>query len=102
MPFRGFSGKIKHLRVSDSDHADIWGPPGDQLVTQVVVVLDTHLDLAFGFEIKGNDPNVPSRLAMLSTLRDVYIHDLTVGFGCDIEDGKHGGIIKRIDLERGV
>ncbi len=95
--FAGTTGKIKWMRINDSAFSQPYGAPGDQLDTQVVVVLDTHSDMGFGFDIKGNDPNLPSRLCMLACLRDAYLNKLTVGLGYDIEEGKKMGLIRRVD-----
>jgi hypothetical protein len=95
--FKGKIGKIKHLRVNDLGH--VWGSGNDKLNTEVVVQLDTAPeDEAFGFEIRADDPNLPSRLAMLSVLRDAYIHKLTINLGFDIDPGKKCGNLRRIDL----
>ena len=94
----GISGKIKHLRVCDSAYNQPFGPPGDSLTTQVVVVLDGS-NKYFGFDVKPG-PQLPSRLAMLATLRDAYVNDLTVGFLYTFQDGKNASTILRVDLER--
>lgn len=98
MPFQGVSGKLKHLRVSDSGTAQPYGPPGDTLTTQVVITLEGS-DRYFGFELRPG-PHLPSRLAMLATLRDAYVNNLTVGLGYNFQDGKKAGTIIRVDLER--
>lgn len=98
MVFEGITGKIKFLRVNDLGH--VYGPPGDEIHTEVVVSLDSAPDIALGFEIRANDPNLPSRLAMLSTLRDAYIHKLTVGIGYEIEPGKMNGFLRRVNLSQ--
>lgn len=94
---QGISGKIKLLRVNDGPNHS-WGPPGDELKTEVIVQLDTAPDMAFGFDIKSEDPNLPARLAMLSVLRDAYIHNLTIHLNCQIDPGKKNGVLRRINL----
>jgi hypothetical protein len=96
--FRGISGKIKHLRVNDSASNPTYGPSGDTLDTEVVVVVDSS-DEYFGFDIKPG-PDLPSRISMLSIIREAYLNNLTIGLGYYIEDGKKAGTIVRVDLER--
>ena len=95
MVFTGTTGKINFLRVSEQ--GNIYGAPGDQLDTEVVVKLDSAPDLAFGFELRPSDQNLPSNLSMLSILRDAYIHQLTVGLAYDIESGKKQGHLCRVE-----
>jgi len=95
--FKGKTGKIYHLRVNDLNH--VWGSGNDKLTTEVIVQLDSEpKDEAFGFELRADDPNLPSRLSMLSVLRDAYINKLTVTLGFNIDQGKKCGHLKRIDL----
>jgi len=96
--FQGKSGKIRHLRVTDMT-AGGFGPEDDRLHTEVVVVLD-ELDqaAAYGFELKAADPHLPSRLAMLSVLREAYVAGRTVGLAYYIEEGKHKGRLVRVDI----
>jgi hypothetical protein len=99
MVLKGKTGKIKHLRVNDL--GSVWGSGNDALHTEVVVQLDSHQnDEAFGFTLRADDPNLPSRLGMLSVLRDAYIHKLAIGIAYDIEPGKKKGILRRIDLSQ--
>ena len=99
MEFRAKTGKIMHLRVNDLNHQ--WGSGNDILRTEVIVQLDTPpKDEAFGFELREDDPNLPSRSAMLSVLRDAYVHKLTVSLAFDIEHGKKCGPLRRIDLSQ--
>ncbi|MGZ3385737.1 MAG: hypothetical protein ACXVB5_12590 [Isosphaeraceae bacterium] len=98
MPLQNVSGKLAHLRVSDSETAQPYGPQGDTLTTQVVITLQGS-DKYFGFELRPG-PHLPSRLAMLATLRDAYVNDLTVGLAYNVQDGKKAGTIIRVDLER--
>jgi hypothetical protein len=92
---KGITGKIKHLRVGDLVG---WGSGSDVINTEVVVVFDTAPTQAFGFYLKANDPNLPSRLGMLSLLRDAYVHKLTIGCAYEIDPGKKNGILRRVDL----
>ena len=98
MTFKYKTGKIKHLRVNDLNN--VWGGPGDELRTEVIVVLDSDGGRgAVGFDLHADDANLPARLAMLSVLRDAYIHDLPVALGYNIDEGKSNGYLVRIDLE---
>ena len=97
--FTGKTGKISHLRVNDLNN--IWGSGNDKLTTEVIVQLDTEpKDEAYGFELRTDDPNLPSRLAMLSVLRDAYVNKLTISLGFEIDAGKKCGHLKRIDLSK--
>jgi hypothetical protein len=100
MVFKGTKGKITLLRANDLGH--VWGPPGDRLETEVVVRLDSAPDMGFGIDLKPGDQNLPSRLAMLSLLRDAYVHDLTVEIGFNIDEGKKNGHLTRIQFDRSI
>ncbi len=97
MTLRGAKGQIRFLRVNDLGH--VYGPANDAIHTEVVVGLDTAPDLAVGMELRDGDPNLPSRLAMLSILRDAYLHKHTVGIAFNIADGKKNGILRRVELD---
>jgi hypothetical protein len=94
----GVSGNIKHLRISDSGVGQAFGPAGDTLATEVVVVLEGS-DRFFGFEIKPG-PNMPPRLAMLSAIREAFFNDCKVGFKYEFQAGKKASTILWVDLER--
>lgn len=96
MGFEGAQGQIRFLRVNDLGHE--FGSPTDALHTEVVVGLDSEPNKAFGMELRDGDPNLPSRLAMLSVLRSAYVHKLTVGLAFDITQGKNNGILRRVEL----
>jgi hypothetical protein len=89
-------GQIKMLRVGDP--GNVYGPPTDAIHTEVVVVLDSRPDIGAGFELRDGDPALPARLAMLSVLRDAYVHKLNVGLAVDRPEGKKNGIIRRAEL----
>jgi hypothetical protein len=97
MVFKGAKGKIKLLRNNDLGH--VWGPPDDAIYTEVTIVLE-GVDGGFGFELRAGDDNLPSRLAMYSTLREAYINNLVVAIGYDIVEGKKNGHLRRVQLER--
>ena len=98
MAFKGAKGQIRFLRVNDL--GNVYGPPSDAMHTEVVIGLDNNPNLAVGMELRDGDPNLPSRLAMLSVLRDAYIHKLTIGIAFDIAEGKQNGILRRVELSR--
>jgi hypothetical protein len=80
--------------------SDSWVAAGDFLNTEVIFVLDSAGDIAFGLELRAGDPNLPSHLAMLSILGDAYIHKLDAGITYNIEPGKRKGYIKLIDMRQ--
>jgi hypothetical protein len=96
MPFEVRKGKLKILRTNDLNH--VWGPPDDAIHTEVTIVIDTAPDMAFGFELRENDANLPSRLAMLSILRDAFNHNHTISIWYDIAAGKKNGHLRRVQL----
>jgi hypothetical protein len=98
MTFTGKTGKIKLLRTNDIGH--VWGPANDALHTEVTVVLDSAPDMGFGFTLRAGDDNLPSRLAMLSMLRDAFTQNLTIGIAYEIADGKKNGHLRRIEFHR--
>lgn len=92
----GLTGKIKTLRVNDLGH--VWGPPQDAIRTEVGVVLDSAPDRGFGFELRQGDANLPSRLGMLSVLREAYLRGQTVGLLADVPEGKKNGTLRRVQF----
>jgi hypothetical protein len=97
MALQGRKGKISFLRVNELNN--VYGSPSDFLNTEVVVKLDTVPDMAFGFELRAGDPNLPARLAMLSMFRDAFVHQLSVLLAHDIEPGKKQGHLRWIEFE---
>ena len=98
MSFQGTTGKIKLLRTNEVGH--IWGPPNYAMTTEVTIVLDMAPDMGFGFVLRAGDDNLPSRLAMLSMLRDAYIHNLTIGIAYETVEGKKNGQLKRVEFTK--
>ena len=96
MAFKGAKGQIKFLRVNDLGGG--YGPPSDVIHTEVTVALASNPNLAVGMELRDGDPNLPSRLAMLSILRHAFINKLAVGIAYDITEGKENGILRRVEL----
>jgi hypothetical protein len=95
MPLNGYKGQIKFLRVGDP--TNVWGSPNDAMHTEVVVILDSHPEIAAGIQLEDGDPGLPSRLAMLSVLRDAYVHKLQVGIAVDLPEGKKNGTLRRVE-----
>jgi hypothetical protein len=77
------NGKITKLITQDSSGQD-YGPlgyGGKTIKAEVYVQLSYMNERDyFGLQLslKSGSPNLPSRLAMLSLLRDAYIHDRQV------------------------
>jgi hypothetical protein len=90
-------GKLTFLRAHDVGTG--WGPPNDQLDVEVVFILDSVPQGAFGFQLR-TDANEPVREAMVGLLRDAYVNNLTVSVDYFIDPGKHNGRAFRIALVR--
>ncbi len=62
-------GTITLLRVHDEETG--YGPPDDQLDADVIVMLDSETEKAFGFKLRsGND--LADAKVKLQTLRDAF------------------------------
>jgi hypothetical protein len=90
-------GNLTFLRAHDVGTG--WGPPNDFLDVEVVFMLDSVPQGAFGFQLR-TDSNQPVREAMVSLLRDAYVNNLTVSVDYFIDPGKHNGRAFRIALVR--
>jgi hypothetical protein len=90
-------GKLTFLRVHDVGTG--WGPPSDQLDVEVVFMLDSVPQGAFGFQLR-TDANEPVREAMVGLLRDAFVNNLKVSVDYFIDPGKHNGRAFRIALVR--
>lgn len=86
-------GKISLLRVHDVGTK--YGPPTDQLDVEVIVVLQSAPDRAFGFQLR-NDGNRPVRQGMLDVLRDAFANNANVGMDFMAPAGKKNGVIIRV------
>jgi hypothetical protein len=86
-------GKISLLRVHDVGTK--YGPPTDQLDVEVVVILQSAPDRAFGFQLR-EDGNRPVRQGMLDILRDAFASNTTVGMDFMAPPGKKNGRIIRV------
>jgi hypothetical protein len=90
-------GKLTFLRAHDVGTG--WGPPNDQLDVEIVFMLDSVPQGAFGFQLRS-DANEPVREAMVGLLRDAYVNNLRVSVDYFIDPGKHNGRAFRIALVR--
>jgi hypothetical protein len=90
-------GKLTFLRAHDVGTG--WGPPNDFLDVEVVFMLDSVPQGAFGFQLR-TDSNEPVRAAMVDLLRDAYVNNFTVSVDYFIDPGKHNGRAFRVALVR--
>ena len=90
-------GKLTFLRAHDVGTG--FGPPTDFLDVEVVFILDSVPQGAFGFQLR-TDANEPVREAMVGLLRDAYVNNLKVSVDYFIDPGKHNGRAFRIALVR--
>jgi hypothetical protein len=88
-------GKLTFLRAHDEGTG--FGPPNDQLDVEVVFILDSDPQAAFGFQLRDDD-NQPVREAMVGLLRDAFVHGLTVSTDYLVDPGKVNGLAFRIAL----
>lgn len=90
-------GKVTLLRCNDIGH--VWGSAGDVLRTEVVVQLSSAPGYAFGFELRPGDPHLAANLAMLSALRDAFVHrlDTVIWF---LSNGNKNCRMRRVQLVR--
>jgi hypothetical protein len=86
-------GKISLLRVHDVGTK--YGPPQDQLDVEVIVVLQSAPDRAFGFQLR-DDGNRPVRQGMLDVLRDAFANNSNVAMDFIAPAGKKNGRIIRV------
>ena len=90
-------GKLTFLRAHDVGTG--FGPPTDFLDVEVVFILDSAPQNAFGFQLR-TDANELVREAMVGLLRDAYVNNLKVSVDYFIDPGKHNGRAFRIALVR--
>ncbi len=90
-------GKITHIRCNDIGH--VWGSGNDVLTTEVIVQISSAPNYAFGFELRPGDQNLPANLAMLSVLRDAFVHNLDVVISY-AADGNKNCKMRRVDLSK--
>ena len=94
---RSSQGTLTFLRAHDVGTG--FGPPNDQLDVEVVFILNSDPQAAFGFQLR-TDANQPVREAMVGLLRDAFVNNLTVAVDYFIDPGKHNGRAIRIALLR--
>jgi hypothetical protein len=85
-------GWIKTIRITINGHFT-----NDAIYTEVVARLEND-DIAFGFVLRVGDDNLPSRLAMLSLLKDAYFHNRQVVVSYNITEGKKNGHLRRVEI----
>jgi hypothetical protein len=90
-------GKIKYLRCNDIGH--VWGGGNDALYTEVIVKISSAPDHAFGFHLRPGDPDLPANLAMLSVLRDAFVHNLDVLISFH-SDGNKNCEMRRVEIRK--
>lgn len=88
-------GKLTFLRAHDVGTG--WGPANDHLDVEVVFMLDSDPQAAYGFQLRADD-NQHVREAMLMLLGDAYLHNLTVQTEYYVDPGKHNGSAFRVAL----
>ena len=89
------SGKVTFLRVNDVGTG--YGPPTDFLDVEVVMMLDSLPNQAFGFQLR-NDNQQFARQGMLNLLRDAFNNNWSALIDYNIDAGKHNGVIIRVAL----
>lgn len=87
------AGKVALLRVHDVGGG--YGPDNDHIDVEVILKLDSHPDMAYGFQLR-DDKNRPAREGMLALLRDAMANNWTVSINYSINAGKKNGIITRV------
>ena len=86
------SGKLRYLRINDLEHA-----PDHALHAEVTAALFDD-DEGYGFELHDDDPDLSSRQAMLTTLRDALYHGRSVGLSIDLPKGEKHGRLRRVQI----
>lgn len=89
------SGKIKTLLAQAIGSG--YGPPNDSLDAEAIVHL-VGVEEAFGLKLRAGDSNLSANLAMLSLLRDAYVHEYAVHLVGWFEPGKKNGRLARVAL----
>jgi hypothetical protein len=97
MALQQSSGKLKLLRVHDVGTK--YGPRTDQIDVEVVFILATRPNQAFGFKLR-NDTQRLAHQGMLDLLRDAFAGNLTVTTDYDIPAGKKNGVAIRVWLSK--
>ena len=88
-------GKVAFMRTLDLTLSPPWGPARDELPTcDVIVKISGNMSLAFGIELKSNDPQLAARMAMVQMLRDAYLHNKDVSVGTMEQPTDHNHNLK--------
>jgi hypothetical protein len=91
------TGKLTFLRVHNVGTA--FGPPSDQIDTEVVMKLNSAPQRAMGFQLR-NDAHRAARQGMLDLLRDAFNNNWTVTVDYDLDAGRSNGVAIRVALRR--
>jgi hypothetical protein len=97
MALLNFSGPLSMLRVHDVGSK--FGPPSDQIDVEVVFMLGTQPQKAFGFTLR-NDSNEAAHREMLSLLRSGFDHNWVVHTDAEVPSGKNNGRSIRVWLTK--
>jgi hypothetical protein len=89
------TGKVSFLRLNEGG----FGPPNDFLDAEVIFMLDTMPNRAFGFQLRP-DGGGPAHEGMLGLLRDSFNNHQTVTIDFNQVAGKRNNIAFRIALIR--
>lgn len=89
------SGKLRFLRINDLDNAS--GAP-DGAIHEAVTAALVDSDEGYGFELNDDDPDLPARQAMLTTLRDAFYHGRSVGLSIELPDGETHGQLRSVQM----
>jgi hypothetical protein len=88
-------GRVTLLRVNE--RGDRFGPPGDNIVAEVILKLEGEDPRSFGFRLLDDD-DLPVRRGYLDLLRDALSFGHTVHIDYEITEGSTKGRIIRLWL----
>jgi hypothetical protein len=88
-------GKLRFLRINELDH--VAGEPDEALHTEVSAALRDS-DEGYGFELHDDDPDLASRKAMLTTLREAFYQGRPVGLSIDLPEGGKRGLLRTVTM----
>ena len=93
------SGKIKRIFVRGTG-VD-FGPPGDAMGVEVIVILDNDPTNAWGIKLRQDDPELSANLTMVSVLRDAFVNDYTINLGGEnVPNANPMFIVDRVDISK--
>ena len=97
MPRLRRSGSLTFLRAHELGTG--FGPDDDHIDVEVVAKIDAEPDHAFGLALRNDEPR-PSREGMLGLLRDGFNQDWNTTVEYDLQEGRHNGILIRVELRK--